>query len=199
MLRLLLQLKNRMIGVKTMFLLGEFAFLPDQIIVFLGGTYTFFHVSSTKSSMGFPLSSSKAVKALDCEAASLLFLGAIPTITAADAKIASKKWPNTLRNGITEHHQKPEVECELCKGPHYTKDCPLKEEGNTLEEAYYTQFRAPYQPATQYRVARPGFYQRNNGNSLYPDQRQKLEESLTKFMVELAKRHKENSNIIKEI
>ncbi|GJY23477.1 hypothetical protein Tco_0397135 [Tanacetum coccineum] len=27
---------------------------------------------------------------------------------------------------------------EQCKGPHYTKDCPLKEEGKTLEEAYYT-------------------------------------------------------------
>ncbi|GKA87906.1 hypothetical protein Tco_0809670 [Tanacetum coccineum] len=39
-----------------------------------------------------------------------------------------------------------QVGCRLCKGPHYTKDCPLKEEGNTLEEAYYTQFRAPYQP-----------------------------------------------------
>ncbi|GJR58968.1 nucleobase-ascorbate transporter 12 [Tanacetum coccineum] len=39
------------------------------------------------------------------------------------------------------------VGCELCKGPHYTKDCPLKKEGNTLEEAYYTQFGAPYQPA----------------------------------------------------
>ncbi|GJZ16010.1 hypothetical protein Tco_0551687 [Tanacetum coccineum] len=46
--------------------------------------------------------------------------GAIPTKTAADTKIAR---------------------------PHYIKDCPLKEEGNTLEEAYYTQFRAPYQPA----------------------------------------------------
>ncbi|GJW51454.1 hypothetical protein Tco_0092805 [Tanacetum coccineum] len=32
-----------------------------------------------------------------------------------------------------------QVGCELCKGPHYTKDCLLKEEGNTLEEAYYTQ------------------------------------------------------------
>ncbi|GJX58947.1 hypothetical protein Tco_0290337 [Tanacetum coccineum] len=28
--------------------------------------------------------------------------------------------------------------CEQCIGPHYTKDCPLKEEGKTLEEAYYT-------------------------------------------------------------
>ncbi|GJV66313.1 hypothetical protein Tco_1477141 [Tanacetum coccineum] len=31
-----------------------------------------------------------------------------------------------------------QVGCELCKGPHYSKDCPLKEEGKTLEEAYYT-------------------------------------------------------------
>ncbi|GJV83011.1 hypothetical protein Tco_1522909 [Tanacetum coccineum] len=33
--------------------------------------------------------------------------------------------------------------CEYV-GPHYTKDCPLKEEGKTLEEAYYTQLGAPY-------------------------------------------------------
>ncbi|GJW38147.1 hypothetical protein Tco_0063992 [Tanacetum coccineum] len=45
----------------------------------------------------------------------------------------------------------------------------------------------------------PGFYQCNNENSSYPDRRQTLEESMTKFMAELAKRHKENSNIIKEI
>ncbi|GKA79000.1 hypothetical protein Tco_0785537 [Tanacetum coccineum] len=32
------------------------------------------------------------------------------------------------------------VGCEQCKGPHYTKDYPLKEEGKTLKEAYYTQF-----------------------------------------------------------
>ncbi|GJZ85564.1 nucleobase-ascorbate transporter 12 [Tanacetum coccineum] len=145
---------------------------------------------------------------------------------------SSKKWPNTLRIGITKHPQKPEVlklfdglaaiqaqlnnlrreikkvnekvyatqvRCELCKGPHYTKDCPLKEDGNTLEEAYYTQFGASYQPGGQYRAAGPGFYQRNNRNSLYHDQRKTLEESLTKFMAVSAKRHEENSNIIKEI
>nr|GEW60598.1 hypothetical protein [Tanacetum cinerariifolium] len=64
------------------------------------------------------------------------------------------------------------VRCELCKGPHYTKDCQLKEEGNALEEAYYTQFGAPYKPMRQYKAAGPGFYQRNNGNSSYPDRRQ---------------------------
>ncbi|GKC21919.1 hypothetical protein Tco_1024069 [Tanacetum coccineum] len=58
---------------------------------------------------------------------------------------------------------------------------------------------APYQPGGQYRAARPGFYQRSNGNSSYPDRRPSLEESLTKFMAESAKRHEENSNIIKKI
>ncbi|GJY04857.1 hypothetical protein Tco_0370797 [Tanacetum coccineum] len=70
-----------------------------------------------------------------------------------------------------------QVECKLCKGPHYTKDCLQKEEGKILEEAYYTQFGAPNQPGRQYRAAGRGFYQRNNGNSS----------------------HEENSNIIKEI
>ncbi|GKA18968.1 hypothetical protein Tco_0698883 [Tanacetum coccineum] len=51
----------------------------------------------------------------------------------------------------------------------------------------------------KYRAAGPGFYQRNKGNSSYPNRRQILEESLTKFMAESAKRHKEKLNIIKEI
>ncbi|GJS38423.1 hypothetical protein Tco_0563466 [Tanacetum coccineum] len=62
-----------------------------------------------------------------------------------------------------------------------------------------TKTAADAKPGGQYRAAGPGFYQRNNGNSSYPDRRQTLEESLTKFMAESAKRHKENSNIIKEI
>ncbi|GJX71708.1 ribonuclease H-like domain, reverse transcriptase, RNA-dependent DNA polymerase [Tanacetum coccineum] len=71
------------------------------------------------------------------------------------------------------------VSCELCKEPHYTKDCPQKEEGKTLEEAYYTQFGAPYQPGEQYRAAGPGFYQLNNGNSSYLARKETMEESFT--------------------
>ncbi|GJS29972.1 putative ribonuclease H-like domain-containing protein [Tanacetum coccineum] len=92
-----------------------------------------------------------------------------------------------------------QVRCEQCKGPHNTKDCPQKEKGKTLEEAYYTQFGAPCQPGGQYRAAGPGFYQRNNRNSSYPARRETMEELLAKFMAESAKRHEENSNIIKEI
>ncbi|GKF57919.1 hypothetical protein Tco_0171456, partial [Tanacetum coccineum] len=45
----------------------------------------------------------------------------------------------------------------------------------------------------------PGFYQRDNGNPSYLERRQTMEESLSKFMAESAKRHDENSNLIKEI
>ncbi|GKD35916.1 reverse transcriptase domain-containing protein [Tanacetum coccineum] len=50
---------------------------------------------------------------------------------------------NNLEREIKKVNEKvygAQVGCEQCKGPHYTKDCPLKEEGKTLEEAYYTQF-----------------------------------------------------------
>ncbi|GJU74846.1 hypothetical protein Tco_1266251 [Tanacetum coccineum] len=67
------------------------------------------------------------------------------------------------------------------------------------EKVYASQFSAPYPPGGQYKAPGPGFYQRNNRNSLYPTRRETMEESLAKFMAELAKRHEENSNIIKEI
>ncbi|GJV15790.1 hypothetical protein Tco_1361113 [Tanacetum coccineum] len=50
-----------------------------------------------------------------------------------------------------------------------------------------------------YRAAAPGFYQRDNGNPSYQERRKTMEESLSKFMAESAKRHNENSNLIKEI
>ncbi|GKD28010.1 reverse transcriptase domain-containing protein [Tanacetum coccineum] len=48
---------------------------------------------------------------------------------------------NNLGREIKKVNEKvyvAQVGCEQCKGPHYTKDCPLKEEGKTLEQAYYT-------------------------------------------------------------
>ncbi|GJY70382.1 hypothetical protein Tco_0474085 [Tanacetum coccineum] len=90
-----------------------------------------------------------------------------------------------------------QVGCEQCKGPHYTKDCSLKEEGKTLEEAYYTQFDRPFQGGG-YRATTLGFYQRNNANPLYQERRQSMEDTLSKFMSESAKRHEENSNMIKK-
>ncbi|GJW14792.1 hypothetical protein Tco_0018925 [Tanacetum coccineum] len=81
----------------------------------------------------------------------------------------------------------------LCKGLS-TKGRMKNLRRNLLYTVRYT-----YQPGGQYRAAGPGFYQRNNGNSLLTDRGPSLEESLTKFIAESAKRHEENSNIIKEI
>nr|GFC25298.1 hypothetical protein [Tanacetum cinerariifolium] len=50
-----------------------------------------------------------------------------------------------------------------------------------------------------YRATALGFYQRNNVNPLYQEQRQSMEDTLSKFMSKSKKRHKENSNLIKEI
>ncbi|GKA58030.1 hypothetical protein Tco_0757218 [Tanacetum coccineum] len=120
----------------------------------------------------------------------------------SDGLAAIQAQLNNLGREIKKVNEKvyaAQVGCEQCKGPHYTKDCPHNEKGNFLEEAYYTQFGTSYQPRGQYRAAGPGFYQRNNGNSSYPARRETMEESLAKFMAESAKRHEENSNIIKEI
>ncbi|GJW39833.1 hypothetical protein Tco_0065678 [Tanacetum coccineum] len=93
--------------------------------------------------------------------------GVVPTKTAADAK-------------------RPQIAV-----PKKTKDCLQKEEGKALEEAYYTQFGGPFQGGG-YRATAPGYYQRNNANPSFQERRQYMEETLSKFMNESAKRE-ENS------
>ncbi|GJZ31427.1 putative reverse transcriptase domain-containing protein, partial [Tanacetum coccineum] len=91
---------------------------------------------------------------------------------------------NNLGREIKKVNEKvyaTQVGCEQCKGPHYTKDCPLKEEGKTLKEAYYTQL-VTFTKRQDNRAAAPGFYQRNNANPSYQERRQSIEETLSKFM-----------------
>ncbi|GJU51910.1 hypothetical protein Tco_1221465 [Tanacetum coccineum] len=67
----------------------------------------------------------------------------------SDGLAAIQAQLNSLGREIKKVNKKvyaAQVGCELRKGPHYTKDYTLKEEGKTLEETYYTQFGAPYQP-----------------------------------------------------
>ncbi|GKB01932.1 putative reverse transcriptase domain-containing protein [Tanacetum coccineum] len=91
---------------------------------------------------------------------------------------------NNLGREIKKLNEKvydAQVGCEQCKGPHYTKDYPLKKEEKTLKEAYYTQFGAPFQRGG-YRATALGFYQRNNVNPSYQERRQSMEDTLSKFM-----------------
>ncbi|GJT23397.1 DNA-directed DNA polymerase [Tanacetum coccineum] len=75
---------------------------------------------------------------------------------------------------------------------------PTQRGRKTLEEAYYMQFGGPFQGGG-YRATTSGYYQRNNANPSYQEQRKSMEDTLSKFMSESAKRHEENSNLIKEI
>ncbi|GJR00686.1 hypothetical protein Tco_0523670 [Tanacetum coccineum] len=59
----------------------------------------------------------------------------------SDGLAAIQAQLNNLGREIKKLNEKvyaTQVGCELCKGPHYTMDCPQKEEGKTLEDAYYT-------------------------------------------------------------
>ncbi|GJS46891.1 hypothetical protein Tco_0597012 [Tanacetum coccineum] len=103
--------------------------------------------------------------------------GVIPIMKAADVKKAiqemadhSQKWHNgTEIKKVNEKVYAAQVGCESCGGPYYSKDCLLKEEGKTLEEAYTTLTKA------------------NNGRTV------------EQIMAESAKSHDENSNLTKEI
>ena len=50
-----------------------------------------------------------------------------------------------------------------------------------------------------FREAAPGYYQRNNFNQNYQERRQTLDDTLKQIMADAAKRHEENSTMIKEI
>ncbi|GJY67115.1 reverse transcriptase domain-containing protein [Tanacetum coccineum] len=95
----------------------------------------------------------------------------VRSIDTSDGLTAIQAQLNNLGRELKKVNEKvfaAQVGCEQCKGPHYTKDFPLKEEGKTLEEAYYTQYGRPFQGGG-YRATAPGYYQRNNANHSHLD------------------------------
>ncbi|GJX93140.1 RNA-directed DNA polymerase, eukaryota, reverse transcriptase zinc-binding domain protein, partial [Tanacetum coccineum] len=119
--------------------------------------------------------------------------GAIPSMKAADAKKAiqdmvdhSKKWNNRTSTRTRSIDTSDGIVHLNTKETHLKKHTTLK-------------FGVLFPQRGRYRAAAPGFYQRDNGNPSYQGQRQIMEESLSKFRVESAKKHDENSNLINEI
>ncbi|GKB13302.1 hypothetical protein Tco_0847225 [Tanacetum coccineum] len=88
--------------------------------------------------------------------------------TAADAKKAIQEMAKYSQKWHNEHLEEEVLRLLTDWLTHYTKDCPLKEEGKTPEEAYYTQFGGPFQGGG-YRATALGFYQRNNANPSYQE------------------------------
>ncbi|GJW94006.1 hypothetical protein Tco_0173678 [Tanacetum coccineum] len=101
--------------------------------------------------------------------------GAIPTMKAADAK---------TYDGLAT------IQAQLNN---------LGREIKKMNEKVYAAQVGCESCGGRYRATAPGFYQRDSGNPLYQERRQTMEELLSKFMAESAKRHDENSNLIKEI
>ncbi|GKD24912.1 hypothetical protein Tco_1231126 [Tanacetum coccineum] len=123
--------------------------------------------------------------------------GAIPSKTAADAKVAiqeiaeySQKWHNgTSRTRSTKTSDGlAAIQAQLNN---------LGREIKKVNEKVYAAQVGCEQWG--YRAAALGFYQRNNANPSYQERRQSVEETLSKFISESAKRHDENSNMINEI
>ncbi|GJQ94031.1 hypothetical protein Tco_0005170 [Tanacetum coccineum] len=121
--------------------------------------------------------------------------GVVLTKTAADAKTTiqemaeySQKWHNgTSRGRSTETSDGlAAIQAQLNN---------LRREIKKVNEKVY----AAQVGCGGYRATAPGYYQRNNANPSFQERRQSMEDTLSKFMSESAKRHEENSNLIKEI
>nr|GEY19195.1 hypothetical protein [Tanacetum cinerariifolium] len=118
--------------------------------------------------------------------------GVIPSMKAADVKKAiqdmadhSQKW----YNGTSTRCRSTKTSDGLA-----TIQAQLNNLGREIKKVNEKVYAGG-----QYRAATLKFYQRNNGNPSYQKRRQSMEESLGKFMAKSAKRHEENSNLIKEI
>ncbi|GKC87455.1 zf-CCHC domain-containing protein [Tanacetum coccineum] len=123
--------------------------------------------------------------------------GVIPFKTAADAKVViqemaeySQKWHNetSRTRSIKTSDRLAAIQAQLNN---------LGREIKKVNEKIYVAQVGCEQWG--YRAAASGFYQRNNANPSYQERRQSMKETMNKFMSESAKRHEENSNMIKEI
>ncbi|GKF98878.1 hypothetical protein Tco_0297661 [Tanacetum coccineum] len=85
-----------------------------------------------------------------------------------------------------------QVGCQIRKGPHLDKDCPLNEEVKQVEEVRYGEFRrtAPFEKKIEgkFPVGPPGYYTKNDNRPPYGKKRQSLEELLAKHQEESAQR-----------
>ncbi|GKE59097.1 hypothetical protein Tco_1498282, partial [Tanacetum coccineum] len=77
-----------------------------------------------------------------------------------------------------------QVGCQICKGPHLNKECPLNEEVKQLEEVKYGKFRrsAPFNGSNgaKFCVGAPRYYTRTDNRPPIRENRLSLEELMNK-------------------
>ncbi|GJZ09807.1 hypothetical protein Tco_0544090 [Tanacetum coccineum] len=88
-----------------------------------------------------------------------------------------------------------QVGCQICKGPHLDKDCPLNEEVKQIEEVRYGEFRRTTHfngsNGGKFRVEPPGYYTKIDNRPPYGEKRQSLEELLAEHQDESTRRSTE--------
>nr|GEU58415.1 retrovirus-related Pol polyprotein from transposon TNT 1-94 [Tanacetum cinerariifolium] len=85
-----------------------------------------------------------------------------------------------------------QVGCQIYKGTHFDKECPLNEEVKEVEKVKYREFRriAPFNRSTgaKFRVGPPWYYTRTDDHPPYEEKRPTLEELMNKHQEESARR-----------
>ncbi|GJX56313.1 hypothetical protein Tco_0286210 [Tanacetum coccineum] len=79
-----------------------------------------------------------------------------------------------------------QVGCQNCGGAHLDKDCPLKEDVKSIEEAKYGEFGrpSPFSNGAKYRVGPPGYYTQIDNRPPVGENRPSLEELMNKHLEE---------------
>ncbi|GJV24748.1 reverse transcriptase domain-containing protein [Tanacetum coccineum] len=94
-----------------------------------------------------------------------------------------------------------QVGCQNCRGAHLDKDCPLKEEVKSVEEAKYGEFRgsSPFSNGAKYCVGPPGYYTRMDNHPPFGEKRPSLEELMDKHLEESTRRRTEMEEWVKKL
>ncbi|GJW52891.1 hypothetical protein Tco_0096976 [Tanacetum coccineum] len=94
-----------------------------------------------------------------------------------------------------------QVGCQNCGGAHLDKDCPLKEEVKSIEEAKYGEFGrpSPFSNGAKYRVGPPGYYTRMDNRPPVGEKRPSLEELMNKHLEESTRRRTEMEEWVKKL
>ncbi|GKC49225.1 hypothetical protein Tco_1071970 [Tanacetum coccineum] len=94
-----------------------------------------------------------------------------------------------------------QVGCQNCGGAHLKKDCPLKEEVKSIEEAKYGEFGrpSPFSNGAEYRVGSPGYYTRMDNRRPVGEKMPSLEELINKHLEESTRTRTEMEEWVKKL
>ncbi|GJZ91493.1 hypothetical protein Tco_0663420 [Tanacetum coccineum] len=86
-----------------------------------------------------------------------------------------------------------QVGCQICKGPHLDKECPLNKEVKQVEEVKYGEFGRPTpfnkSNGAKFCIGPPRYYTRTDNQPPYGEKRPSLEELLNKHQEESARKN----------